>query len=396
MKVASVCPQCGMSYTVAQEHLGRMIRCGNCGGDFILGSASPGGRQQFPAPETAEFDPYHQWLGIPPEEQPPHHYRLLGLKPFEDNPAVIENAGDQRMAHLRTFQTGKRAALSQRLLNEVAAAKLCLLRPEKKAAYDEELQRWLVAATPPEVPASPAPEPESPGDVTPTYDYAGILPEATPPPELSYLPDTPDLPLMPDLTPTPAPPLPEELAGCVVLPELGQEGLVKSARKLHKRRNKPQSALEWTIGAMVAAVILAVLAWGVAQSGKTEAPKPQNRPVEETIGQPSESSPPKDSGSGPPSPAPTPLPDNCHLLVNLPQDERQGARLAIDDIARKIPSGGGWLEVSLPPGKHSLRIERPGYQAYVWKGTIQAGQQQAIRPRWVASAEPSEREKAIE
>jgi hypothetical protein len=24
------------------------------------------------------FDPYHKWLAIPPEEQPPHHYRLWG------------------------------------------------------------------------------------------------------------------------------------------------------------------------------------------------------------------------------------------------------------------------------------------------------------------------------
>lgn len=29
------------------------------------------------------FDPYHKWLGIPPEEQPPHYYRLLGIKLFE-------------------------------------------------------------------------------------------------------------------------------------------------------------------------------------------------------------------------------------------------------------------------------------------------------------------------
>ena len=28
------------------------------------------------------FDPYESWLGIPPEDQPPNHYRLLGLKPF--------------------------------------------------------------------------------------------------------------------------------------------------------------------------------------------------------------------------------------------------------------------------------------------------------------------------
>lgn len=30
-----------------------------------------------------EFDPYEQWLGIPPSEQPPDHYRFLGLSLFE-------------------------------------------------------------------------------------------------------------------------------------------------------------------------------------------------------------------------------------------------------------------------------------------------------------------------
>ena len=41
------------------------------------------------------FDPYHKWLGIRPEEQPANYYRLLA---------------DQRMAHIRSFQTGNDAA----------------------------------------------------------------------------------------------------------------------------------------------------------------------------------------------------------------------------------------------------------------------------------------------
>lgn len=91
------------------------------------------------------FDPYHRWLGIPPEKQPPSHYVLLAVEPFEDNPDVIENAADQRMAHLRTFQTGQHSELSQKLLNEVAAAKVCLLKPEQKAGYDLELGLELEA-----------------------------------------------------------------------------------------------------------------------------------------------------------------------------------------------------------------------------------------------------------
>ncbi len=88
---------------------------------------------------ASSFDPYHKWLGIPPDEQPPNHYRLLGIRDFEADPDVIQSAADQRMAHLRTYQTGRRADWSQRLLNEVAAAKICLLTPAKKAAYDQSV-----------------------------------------------------------------------------------------------------------------------------------------------------------------------------------------------------------------------------------------------------------------
>lgn len=97
---------------------------------------------------TQAFDPYHKWLGIPPEEQPPNHYRLLGIAVFEDDPDVIEAAADQRMMHLRSYQVGQRGALSQKLLNEVAAAKICLLSPQNKAAYDATLRANLSVAVP--------------------------------------------------------------------------------------------------------------------------------------------------------------------------------------------------------------------------------------------------------
>jgi len=93
----------------------------------------------------AKFDPYHRWLGIPAEERPANRYRLLGLKLFEDDRDVIESAADRQMAHLRTFQMGKHAEASQKLLNEVAAARVCLLNPDKKAAYDTRLKHQLRA-----------------------------------------------------------------------------------------------------------------------------------------------------------------------------------------------------------------------------------------------------------
>ncbi len=102
---------------------------------------------------TESFDPYHKWLGIRPEEQPANHYRLLALGLFEDDADAIANAADQRMLLVRNFQTGRASAVSQKLLNEITAARLCLLSPEKKAAYDEQLRKQLEPQTAPEQPA---------------------------------------------------------------------------------------------------------------------------------------------------------------------------------------------------------------------------------------------------
>lgn len=95
-----------------------------------------------------QIDPYHQWLGIPPQEQPPNHYRLLGLAIFESNPKVIESAADRQMAHVRTFQLSAHAALSQKILGEIAAARLVLLTPQRKAEYDERLMHELPMPNP--------------------------------------------------------------------------------------------------------------------------------------------------------------------------------------------------------------------------------------------------------
>ena len=108
------------------------------------------------------FDPYYKWLGIPPDEQPPHHYRLLAIKLFEADADVIESAADQRMAHLRDAQGGKNAALSQKLLNEISTAKVELLNPEKKKVYDQTLRKkqgvpLLPKANPPLPKAIPLP-----------------------------------------------------------------------------------------------------------------------------------------------------------------------------------------------------------------------------------------------
>jgi hypothetical protein len=95
------------------------------------------------------FDCYYKWLGIPPEEQPPDHYRLLGVRRFESDLDVIDNAASRQMAHVRTFQGGPQAALSQKLLNEIARARACLLDGGAKARYDAELARAQGTHSPP-------------------------------------------------------------------------------------------------------------------------------------------------------------------------------------------------------------------------------------------------------
>lgn len=94
------------------------------------------------------FDPYYTWLGIPPEDQPADYYRLLGVKKLESNLDVISHAADKQMMHLRSFQTGQHAQASQKLLNELAAVRVCLLNPEKKADYDEQLRSQIKPAVP--------------------------------------------------------------------------------------------------------------------------------------------------------------------------------------------------------------------------------------------------------
>jgi hypothetical protein len=110
---------------------------------------------------AADFNPYHVWLSIPPEEQPPNLYRLLGLRLFETSGEVIDGAADRQMAHLRTLQGGKHGDLTQRLLNEVAAARVSLLDPKKRVEYDQQLRAKLAAAAPAPA-AQPAGQPAKP------------------------------------------------------------------------------------------------------------------------------------------------------------------------------------------------------------------------------------------
>lgn len=108
------------------------------------------------------FDPYHKWLGILPKDQPPHHYRLLGIELFEDDLEVIERAADRQLSFLKKYQAGSQAAACAKLLNEISKARLCLLKPAAKAAYDAELRSELESQTDDESSEPASDEPENP------------------------------------------------------------------------------------------------------------------------------------------------------------------------------------------------------------------------------------------
>lgn len=100
------------------------------------------------------FDPYHQWMGIPPAEQPPNYYRLLGVPLFESDPDVIDNAAKQRIRHIQAFQIGAHSDESLRILNEISIARVCLLYAATKAEYDTGL-RTAMAVPPVTAPSQP-------------------------------------------------------------------------------------------------------------------------------------------------------------------------------------------------------------------------------------------------
>src|SRR5262245_51650576 len=95
---------------------------GSCGPGWSCGIHGSRSRLTPMSDQLPLFDPYHHWLSIPPEQQPPNYYQLIGVAVFEDNREVISNAADLRMAYVRTFQLGKRSSESQQLLNELSAA----------------------------------------------------------------------------------------------------------------------------------------------------------------------------------------------------------------------------------------------------------------------------------
>ena len=217
---------------------------------------------------TDNFDAYHVWLGIPPEEQPPNHYRLLGLRAFEKDPDVISNAVDQRRAHLRSVQAGKRGVLSQKLLNEVSAAAVCLLDQEKKKQYDEQLRAEIAKNGGPKSPAIPVAAPLLPGEAgglgTPVMPLAPQPPPSAP----SLATSQPTAPVVVDVRPSD--PIQIRGAGSTTRPE----------KSIAAARSTSMLPIVLTVGGLLAVLLIAGAVGVWAMLGKSEpvAKKPGTTP----------------------------------------------------------------------------------------------------------------------
>lgn len=201
--------------------------------------------------QNKKFDAYRKWLGIPPAEQPPNYYRLLGIELFESDQDVISNAADRQMVHIRTFQTGKFSQQSQELLNELSAARVELLNTGKKKVYDEKLRAELeskAAAGVTVVPVGSAPPIFPP--VPPT-----AAPPPVPPPVSGFAP-----PISPPQMGVPAPPP-------LIAPAPAQPISPRSVSQ--KKKQDPAMA----IGIMAAAAIFLVFIFFISLQKTTPGPE---------------------------------------------------------------------------------------------------------------------------
>jgi hypothetical protein len=101
------------------------------------------------------FNPYHEWLQIDEQNLQPTYYELLGIKPSEADQGAIAAAAERAACRVRSHRPGANAAAWAELLDEIAAAKKCLLDPNNRQQYDRQIKS-LVAEPPKATPLSPS------------------------------------------------------------------------------------------------------------------------------------------------------------------------------------------------------------------------------------------------
>lgn len=89
------------------------------------------------------FDSYHKWLGIPPEQQPPHYYQLLGISVNEQDTEVIQAAAQRQRASIEDHLHGAHHREASQLIYEIDEAELTLLSPELREDYNKRVKLVL-------------------------------------------------------------------------------------------------------------------------------------------------------------------------------------------------------------------------------------------------------------
>ena len=285
-----------------------------------------------------EFNPYHVWLGIPLKDQPANYYRLLSLDLFEADGDVIDSAADRQTAHLRTFQSGKHGELTQRLLNEVAAARVCLLDPKKRAAYDQQIKARLAVLSAAATPAGAVPSATGGSAQCQFPHRPDRLPTVAAP--------TPNTPVAAAL-PQPANDWEHLLGDMAAMPASRASGKppgVSTAKTIAAKRAAGNRNMSIGIAAAALLIAAAGIGWFALQGSTSEGT----------------------------------------IVFDWPSDERAEATLTVDNAPLPAPANGAW-EYRGPAGPHHIVALRP---AYTLDATVElaAGQRQNIPADWKPKA----------
>jgi hypothetical protein len=106
-----------------------------------------------------------KWFRRTAKASSPDHYQLLGIKRFEADPKRILQVINQKVEFLHEVSGHQDyTEHAQRLLNQIAKAKICLTNAKQKSSYDQQLIKaeQVVAAPPVDLGALPPPKPKTP------------------------------------------------------------------------------------------------------------------------------------------------------------------------------------------------------------------------------------------
>lgn len=347
-----------------------------------------------------QFDPYYAWLGIPPQQKK-HFYSLLGLQLWEGNRDVVDACAGRQTAHLQSFKNGPHGELAQRLLNEVAQARLTLLTPDKKAAYDAKLRPILEsaangpgsslqsAAGPALRPAKPTPvAPVKPTQVVAAVPVAPVAPVAGG----ASLPMAAPMPIGTPIpagspfggAPQPAGAVPVQGVPARAMPVAAQAPAPAGDADLGLP-SLPSFGAPTPAAASLPGDEFGLSAASAAVGLPTLAPPPP---------------PPKEDRGGVPMwvvlvggflliAAPivggavwwNSLPKTGLLVLEIPAEGRNEVVVTVDEKPVALPASGT-LEMPLYPGLHRFTASRPGYndQGGQWK--VEIGQRHAPMGPW--------------